>query len=62
MRLLAISTVLALLDLEEVRMIFLLLPAVRVHALVLIGAALGVRANEVVDLPVGAHLARVFED
>ena len=60
-RFLAVGAVLALLDLEEVRVVFLLFPPVRVQALILVLAALRVRANEVIHLPIGAHLARVEE-
>lgn len=60
-RLLAVGAVLTLLCLEEIRVVLLFLPPVTVHALVLIGTALLIRADEVVDLPVGAHLALVSE-
>lgn len=56
---LAVGAVLALLDLELFRVILLLLPAVRKHALVLVGAALRVRSDRFVHAPVGAHLALV---
>lgn len=59
--LLAIDAVLALLDFQEVRMVLLFLPAMRVRTLVLIGAPFSVRANEIVHLPARAHLARVSE-
>ena len=57
MRFLAEDSMLTLLYLEEVGMVFLLFPTVRVGALVWIRAALPVGADEVVDLPVWAHLA-----
>ena len=57
--LLAIDAV--LLDFQEVRMVLLFLPAMRVRTLVLIGAPFSVRANEIVHLPARAHLARVSE-
>ena len=60
-RLLAIGTVLALLDLEKVRMVFLLLPAVRVRTLILVLTALRVATNEVVHLPIGTHFALIGE-
>lgn len=60
-RFFAVGAVLALFDLEEVGVVFLLFPPVGVQALILVLAALRVRANEVVHLPVGAHLARVEE-
>ena len=59
--LLAGDTVLALLDFQEVRMVLLLFPAMRVGTLVLIGTSFCVRANEVVHLPARAHFARVSE-
>lgn len=61
-RLLAVGAVLTLLDLQEVRMVFLLFPAVRVGTLVLMCAPFRVRADEIVDLPVGTHFAIVLED
>ena len=61
MRFLAIGAVLTALRLQEVRMVLLLLPTMAVEALVLVGAALLVRAYEVVHLPIGAHLALVGE-
>ena len=61
MRLFAIGSVLALLHFKEVWVVLLLFPAVRVHTLVLIGAALRVRTDKVVDLPVLAHFARIHE-
>ena len=55
MRLLAVGAVLALLHFEEVWVVLLLLPSVRVLALILIRAALVVGADKVVDFPVRTH-------
>lgn len=60
-RLFAVGAVLTLLRLQEVRVVFLLLPPVTVSALVLIRATLLVRADKVVHLPVRTHLALVSE-
>ena len=63
-RAMGFSTVLAmltLLDFKKIWMVFLLFPPVRIWTLILIGTALRVRANEVIHLPVGAHLTRVGE-
>ena len=57
-----VGTVLTGFGFEEIRMVFLLLPAVGERTVILVGAALRVRANEVVDMPLGAHLARVREN
>jgi hypothetical protein len=51
--------VLALFRLEELRMVLLLLPAVRAFALILQRAAFAVRCNYTVSLPCGAHFGRV---
>ncbi len=61
-RLLATGRVLARLDFQEVRVILLFLPAMRVQALILICAALLVRTYKVVDLPLRTHLATVQKD
>ena len=42
-------------------MVFLLLPSVRIQALILILATFGIRTNEVVNLPIGAHFTGVDE-
>ena len=54
-RLLTIDSMLTLLNLKEIWVIFLLLPAMRVLALVLVRAALRVGAYEIVDLPLWTH-------
>ena len=56
-----VLTMLTLLDFKKIRMIFLLLPSVRIWTLILIGTTFGVWAYEVIHLPVRAHLARVCE-
>jgi len=58
----ALLAVLALFELEEVGVEFLLLPPMRVGAHVLEGAAFGVGGYEIVSLPGGAHLMLVRED
>lgn len=58
-RLLAAGCMLARLHLEEVRMVLLFFPAVRVQTLILICAALLVRADKIIDLPLRTHLATV---
>jgi len=60
-RLLAVGAVLASLNFDKIRVILLLLPAVRIWTLVLIWATFPIGANEVVHLPVRAHFARVHE-
>ena len=54
-----VLSMLTLLDFKKIWMIFLLFPPVRIWTLILIQATLRVRANEVIHLPVGAHLTRV---
>ena len=60
-RLFAVCPVLALLHFHEIRVVLLLLPSMGIRALVLVGAAFPVRADEVVHLPVRTHLAAVNE-
>ena len=56
-RLHAVDSVLTLLYFEEIWVIFLLLPAMRILTLVLVRATLSVRAYEIVDLPLRTHFA-----
>lgn len=60
-RFFAVGSMLTLFNFEEVWMIFLLLPAMRVQALILIRTPFRVRAYKVVNLPVWTHFARVKE-
>jgi hypothetical protein len=52
----------ALLDLEVIRMEFLFLPPVAERAFVFMLAAIFVRRDEVLGMPIGAHLFLVLEN